>query len=351
MVMKNTRVKNLIPGTLIYRGDKNQKFYVELHIYDEKYYLREEFKDAIQLIEFYKSIEKEERVIWINIVGINNVEYVNEICKYFGISNLHIEQILYISNHSVNEYTSKYIFNDFQMVYSDIKETIISENISIYKKENIVISFQERKGDVFDSIRERLIEGKGIIRNQNADYLYYAIFDAIIDYYLDTLNIMSRKIEMLEEKIVNIEKINVKDIHKLKKQILVLKLSAQPLEKMINVFVEDDKLLKICDKKYLFNLRGHIKEVVNELNLQKEYIDSLFENYVLNNSNEMNSIMTTLTIFSAIFIPLSFFAGVFGMNFNSVPGLMNPNGFIYFIIGCSVSFIGMLIFFKIKKWF
>ena len=144
---------------------------------------------------------------------------------------------------------------------------------------------------------------------------------------------------------------NVKTIHAIKKQLMILKFSAAPIEKMIHTFIEDRQILPLENDQYLLSLQDHIHEVVNELSLQKGYVDAIFENYVLNNSNDMNSVMTTLTIFSAIFIPLSFAAGVFGMNFGSVPALDHPFSFIYFIVGCALTALIMLAIFKRNKWF
>jgi magnesium transporter len=349
--LKETKFKNMIPGTLVYRGNTIQPFHIECYDYDSDYLDFEEFDKTEDFIKTYSTAEKTDRVKWINITGLNNVEEIRLFSKYFGISDLQLEQVLYISNHSFNEYNNQYIFNDIQMVYANQQNVILCENISIYKVENIIITFQEKKGNIFNAVRMRLANNEGVIRKEKADYLYYSLLDAITDFYLVVLEIIGNQIELLEEKVVNLEKLDVKNIHEVKKKLMILKLSAIPIEKMVGAFIENEKLLKIDNREYLLNLHGHIKEVVNEIGLQKEYIDALFENYVLNNSDEMNSTMTTLTIFSAIFIPLSFLAGVFGMNFTQIPGLDNPHAFTYFLIGCGCTTVLMLTFFKIKKWF
>ncbi len=175
--------------------------------------------------------------------------------------------------------------------------------------------------------------------------------DALIDNYLHVLEHLRVDIEYMEETVTNLEVLAVASIHNVRKQLMLIKFSTNPIEKLIQQLVLDEKVLGSANKDYLESLSDHIKEVQSELLVQKETVAGLFENYMLNNSNDMNSIMTTLTIFSAIFIPLSFIAGVFGMNFEVMPGLSNSMGFYYFIGGCLISAASMIAFFKVKKWF
>ncbi|MDA3845289.1 MAG: magnesium and cobalt transport protein CorA, partial [Vallitaleaceae bacterium] len=215
-----------------------------------------------------------------------------------------------------------------------------------------IITFQEKKGDVFHSIRERIQLNQGKVRSLSNDYLYYILLDALVDNYLDVLELMKRNINMLEENIINEDQLDIKDIHNLRKTLLFLRITTTPFEKFIGAQREkkDPTFLSI-DPIYIENLYDHVKESANEVVLQKEMVDALFENYMFNNSNDMNKIMTTLTIFSAIFIPLTLLAGIFGMNFQHMPGLSNPNGFYVFLITGGVLMISMIGFFKAKKWF
>ena len=139
----------------------------------------------------------------------------------------------------------------------------------------------------------------------------------------------------------------IQSIHELRKILMILGFSTAPFGKFIQTLLDDDTLLPISDSTYLESLDMHMKQIISEISLQNDNVDHLFENYVLNNSNNMNQVMTILTIFSAIFIPLSFLAGVFGMNFDYLPGLDNRMGFFYFLIGCGITAGGMLALFKI----
>lgn len=345
------KVKNLVPGALVYKGKSIDDFSIDVFEYNDVYVKHNTFNKASEFILEETKAGKSDFIKWINITGLSHVEEIKKVSNYFNISNLIMEQVLNISNHSTNSYSKEYIFNDIQMVYGNRLQGIVNENISIFKFKNIVIIFQEKKGDVFDSVRNRIINKEGNIRNQGVNYLYFCLIDVIIDYYIGVLEIMRQQIELLEEQIMSMKKVDINIIHGLRKQLMILKFSATPIEKMVSVLIEKDEILPLDNKQYLLNLKVHIKEVVNDLSLQKDYIDAMFENYVLNNSNDMNRIMTTLTIFSAIFIPLSFAAGVFGMNFDYIPGLSNSLGFSYFIAGCGLMAVAMLMILKMKKWF
>lgn len=349
--IKEIKIKNLVPGTLIYKGTSSESFSIEIIEYNKDNILIKDYSSVKNFLSENAIKAKKDTVRWININGLNHVDQIKELSNNFEISNLIMEQVLHISNHSVNQYSEEFIFNDIQKVYTNENNQINNENISLYKRDNTIITFQESKGNVFEEIRKRIKNKEGKIRNQSTNYLYYCLIDAITDFYLGTLSIIGKEIEILEEKVVNIEKVDVKSIHAIKKQLMILKFSASPIEKMINTFIEDSQILPLDSEQYLLTIQGHIREVVNELNLQKDYVDSLFENFVLNNSNEMNSVMTTLTIFSAIFIPLSFAAGIFGMNFEFIPGLNSPLAFVFFLIGCGLTSLIMLLIFKHKKWF
>lgn len=349
--LKDIKIKNMVPGTLIYKGSSVEAFSIECIKYSKEILEVKTYATTAAFLVDNSIEEKVGQVRWINVIGINHVDQIRAFSNKFEISNLIMEQVLHISNHSVNQYSEEFIFNDIQKVYTNNNNQIMNENISLFKRGNTIIMFQEKTSQVFNSIYRRIKNKEGKIRNQGADYLYYCLLDAIIDFYLGTLTVIGKEIEILEEQVTNMDTINVKSVHAIKKQLMILKFSATPIEKMISAFIEEEELLPLDSEQYLLSLQGHIREVVNELGLQRDYVDAIFENYVLNNSNEMNSVMTTLTIFSAIFIPLSFFAGVFGMNFETIPGLNNPLAFTYFLVGCGLTAVIMLLIFKRNKWF
>lgn len=346
------RIKNLVPGTLVYRGKQEEHFSIELFIYDEEMVIKEEFSNTKDFEVFLKKLDRaKDKVIWINITGLNAVHEIKDIGTYFDIPLLLLEQILHITKHSIYKFEENYIFSDLQMIYMKDNEIEV-ENVSIYTNENVVMTFQEKKGDVFDSIRDRIKTSNGKIRTYNSDYLYYCILDALVDNYLDVMEKVKYDINIIEEEIINEERLTLRSIHDLRKLLLVMRLTTSPFEKLVEQMKQNERFIFANNEKiYIENLYYHIKELVNEVSLQREMVNALFENYMLNNGNEMNKVMTTLTIFSAVFIPLSFFAGVFGMNFQYIPGLDSSNGFYLFVVFCIVMLTSMIGIFKLKKWF
>ena len=170
-----------------------------------------------------------------------------------------------------------------------------------------------------------------------------------MDNYLNVLDVIRQEVELAEASIINEEDISIKEIHKLRKYIMMFKLNCTPIDHVVKYFTKNESLLELDDKQFMDILQEHTTLLTDEVMQLKELVNVLFENYMLNNGNEMNKVMTTLTIFSAIFIPLSFLAGVFGMNFKYMPGMNSPFGFYYFIAGCLLTVVFMIGFFKVKK--
>jgi len=347
-----SRVKNLVPGVLVYKGSKKEEFSIEVIAYNHENLIREEFKTIQDFTVFYDGLKKDQdEKIWINVTGLFAIEAVDAFGEYFNIPKLLLEQVVNITKHSMFKASKDYIFNDLQMIYlSD--GSIEVENISIFKTEAYIITFQEKKGDVFNNVRDRITEYQGKIRVNSDGYLYYSLLDALVDNYLDVMEQLKFNINTLEEDIINEEQLDIKDIHNLRKILLFLRLTTMPFEKFLGAErVKKDSIFLDIDPIYIDNLYDHVKESANEVLLQKEMVDALFENYMFNNSNEMNKVMTTLTIFSAILIPLTLLAGIFGMNFKYMPGLDNPNAFNIFMVFGVVLIVSMVGFFKYKKWF
>ncbi len=343
------RIVNMIPGTLTYKGNHKERFSIEAIRFNEASSSRKTYDTTKSLIggKVDQGIDGP-YVEWLNITGINQVDEIKALGQKYSIDSVILEQILSVSKHCFFQHEEDLLFNDLQMFY--IKDNnIVRENICLVYKDDIVMTFQEKAGDVFDSIRDRIAGDKGRIRKEDSAYTYFCILDALIDHYIQVTEFIREEITQMEFVMFENEDLNYKDLHELRKQIMLIRMNIATLEKMgqdlagLPQFEELDH--------YFESLLHHIRMVVSEIAMEREAIDGLYENYMLTNSNNMNQTMTTLTIFSAIFIPLSFVAGIFGMNFQWVPLLDNPNGFVYFMVGCGVTALTMLGFFKFKKWF
>lgn len=345
------RFVNLIPGTLVYKGVKSEPFEIECISFDAEVCETKEFRTSEDLKENLGSLKKSTGMIyWINITGINHVEEIKRIGAFFEIDMLVLEQILNINKHNMYKISEGYILNSLQMIYLKL-ELMVSENISIYMKGNVILTFQEKKGDVFDSVRHRIVNSLGSIRENGVEYAYFCLLDALVDNYINVLEKTREDMDIMEEEMVESGSIDGKFLHGLRKKIMMLRLSSGAVEKMVNELLRDHDFNRGSYAAYMESLASNARMALNESSLQKETADGLFDNYMVNNSNDMNKIMTTLTIFSAVFIPLSFLAGVFGMNFEYIPGLSNSLGFYYFIASCIAVSLGMISVFKILKWF
>ncbi|WP_461205451.1 magnesium/cobalt transporter CorA [Clostridium sp. DL1XJH146] len=342
---ENYLFTNQVPGELIYTGEYiNQSVRLELIVYDKEKF---EFKE----IKGIDEIPSTSSVIWLNVIGLHNIELIKEIGLKYSIDKMLLEDIVNIKQRSKIEPHKEYLFSVFKMVYMKGKN-IIHEHISMLVFKNMIITFQECEGDVFDTIRNRIRNNAGIIRNRKVDYLYYSVIDALTDQYFEILGVVSSKIDDIEEQVIEEKEVPLELIYSLKKEILLLKSAVFPIKDILISFLAND-MEYISDEvtKYFKDVEDHLKHVAETIVTYREMVMSLSETQMSNISNRMNKVMTTLTFFSIIFIPLSFLTGVFGMNFIYMPGLTNQQAFIYFCIACIIISGGMVSFFKINKWF
>jgi magnesium transporter len=323
-----------MPGSLEYSGlYKDEEIVIEAYSYNEKGYLKKKY-DAFPIETSYNNT-------WINVTGLHKTELLSQIEEVYGISRFTLEDIVQVTTHSKIETFDHYSFSIFKMLY--LKDnSIIHEHVSIIKLDNVLITFQETKGDVFDHIRE-LIEMDGPLRSENIDFLYYRLIDSLIDQYFDILPIMNRKLDQLEENILDDEKTSLEEVYKVRKELLLIKNSVFPMKQLIGELVKTYPALPYKD------VYDHLEQIIENVALNRELISSLYDTHMSNLSHKMNKVMTTLAIFSAIFIPLSFLAGFFGMNFKHFPGLNSEYSLLVFILACIALGIGMLGFFKHKK--
>jgi len=341
------------PGTLNYTGEfTKEPFNGEIYLYDDenvqtyKFTNIQSLQDIIETPNFQTG-----KVKWINIIGLNHIPEIEALGNLFNIPKLKLEDIVHVSNHSKVEFIDEQIFSMMKMMYIDHNE-IVSESLSILKMANAVITFQETTGDIFDVLRTRIINDEGIVRKRNADYLFYLLIDLLVDNYLKVLSGINYKIDYIENIIIDNTDINMNEIYNIKKEMLYLKTAVFSIRNLKEILQMSDSNWRAADlTPYLKDLDDHISQLIEEINSSREIVNNLFETHMLNVNNDMNKVITTLTIFSAIFIPLSFLAGVFGMNFRNFPGLNSPNGIYFFIAACIVLAVAMLTIFKVKKWF
>ncbi|MFO8061759.1 MAG: magnesium/cobalt transporter CorA [bacterium] len=345
-------MKNLftVPGTLNYTGDvKTGESRIETIVYDNKSLSR----DEIASIDDVSTDKDPGSVIWINITGIDDIETVEQTGRKFNIHPLVLEDILNVGQRPKLETGEGSIFAVMKMASINEEKTIEFEQVSFYLENNILITFQERPGDVFDIVRTRIEKNRGIIRRMKADYLFYCLTDVLTDNYFSILEDIDRRIEDSENSITeNISQADIDDIYILKGNTVNLKKYVWPLRDIAQLMRRNEAGVFSGDlTPYINDLYDHSVQLINTVESMKEQISALRDIYLTYQSSRMNEIMKVLTIIATIFIPLTFIAGIYGMNFEFMPELSYrwayPAvwGIMIIVMG------GMIVYFRKKKWF
>ncbi len=308
-----------------------------------------------QTIEECFPLRGKEGVTWINIDGCDE-DVIQKIDTHLGIHPLVLEDIIDTHQRPKAEDHGDHVFLVLRMIYfNGDGSDIFSEQVSLLWGENFVISFQEqeRPGDVFDGVRERLRSAKGRIRKEGADYLAYSLIDEIADYYFVILERLGDRIDSLEAELMSgIRREMPVEIHRLKKNMIFLHRQMWPLRDVINSLLRDEpRLVTKTTQIYLRDVYGHTTQINDTIDAFRESLSAMHDVYLSSVSNRMNEVMKVLTMFSALFIPLTFLAGIYGMNFEYMPELKWRYGYFVLLSFMAVLSVFMLIYFKRKKWF
>ncbi|WP_339624782.1 magnesium/cobalt transporter CorA [uncultured Winogradskyella sp.] len=339
-----------VPGTLVYTGKKSDK---NLHVecFD---YTKETIEESVLLnIEDAINYKDTDSVTWINVDGLKHIDEIANIGKQYNLHPLVLEDIVNTSQRpKIDEYDN-YLFIVLKMLYYDKDEKIVIEQVSFVLGKNYVITFQESEGDVFNTIRERLRLNNGRIRGLKSDYLMYALIDAVVDNYFSIIETLGNKIEDLETELFAgnaRENINI-EIQQLKREILKVRRAIFPLREIINRIEKGEHpFIYKRTITYYRDIYDHLIQVSENIDIYREMIWSLMDMYMTTISNKMNEVMKVLTIISTIFIPLTFLAGLYGMNFEYIPELKYENGYFILLGVMFAMFIALLFYFKRRRW-
>lgn len=296
----------------------------------------------------------QESVTWINVTGIHDTGLINEVGKGLNLHPLTCEDIVNTDQRPKLEEFPGYMFMVLKMMsYHEGRKDIDVEHVSLILGPGWVVSFQERLGDVFDPVRERIRTGAGRIRKSGSDYLVYALMDSVVDNYFVAIEGIGEYIEILDEEIIaDPEPSHMKEIHRLKRCILALRKAVWPLREEIGSMEKDQsELIAPETGTFLRNLYDHTIQVIDMVETHRDLLGGMHDTYLTSVSNRMNDIMKVLTIIATIFIPLTFIAGVYGMNFRHMPEL--PLSWAYPAVLLLMVIVAALMvwFFKRKKWF
>lgn len=351
VVNEKKRNIGLPPGTLIYTGVKSEEAikitYVE---YDENYHSQEVFENTNQL-PLHKSDDS--IVQWYDVRGLHDVNLIESIAQNFGVHTLVMEDIVDVYKRpSYTEYTNGHFISLKAFEFNEHEQSVKPQAISIYFGKGFVLSFQEHDDDFFMNLRSRIAHSQGRIRKKGADYLAYAIVDHIVDKYYTVNDQLEELLEHIEQRLNdNVDSIDKGQLHSIKVNLVKLRRSVAPLREALNQFIRtESELVDDSTEVYLRDVYDHTIQITESIDTLRDVLSGLHDLYLSEISMKMNRIMQFLTIVTAIFVPLSFLTGVYGMNFEVIPELKHPYG--YFILWGVMIFIAILMlwWFRRKKW-
>lgn len=349
-IKRVSRKIGLSPGALVHIGKKKiEKVRIRLIDYDEAQLQEREAKTIEECFPF-KDLPT---VTWVNIDGLHDIKVMEKIGKHFDLHPLVLEDILNTEQRPKIEDFDDYIFVVLKMLYYDENENEVrAEQISIIFGSNFVLSFQERVGDIFNPLRERIRSAKGRVRKMGADYLAYILMDAIVDNYFIVLEKLGEKIEGMEEELVtNPTPETLQTLHNLKREMIFLRKSVWPLREVVSRLERgESKLIKDSTGIYLRDVYDHTIQVIDTIETFRDMLSGMLDIYLSSVSNRMNQVMKVLTIIATIFIPLTFIAGLYGMNFRFMPELEWHWGYPAVVVVMVAVGISMLFYFRKKRW-
>ena len=345
-----SRKAGLPPGTLLFTGERKvEKTQIRIMDYDETHFQE---KTCEKLKECFP-LRDSATVSWINVDGLHEVDVVKELGGYFGIHDLTLEDIVNTDQRPKLEDIGEYIFIILKMMsFNKAENRVEAEQVSLILGKNYVLSFQEKVGDVFEGVRDRIRGSMGRIRKMGADYLVYALIDAIVDNYFIVLEEVGDQIESLEDEVMtNPTSSTMQTLQKIKRRLLFLRKSIWPLREVIAILDRGETpFVHKQSRPFFRDIYDHTIQVVEMVETMRDMNSGMFDMYLSSVSNRMNEVMKVLTIIATIFIPLTFIAGIYGMNFEFMPELKWRFGYFAVWSVMALLLVGMVFFFKKKKW-
>ncbi len=348
-VAKRSKKAGFSPGSLIHIGNRYaEKSKITLIRYDETFY-REKHLDTLANIN---NEEDKQGITWLNIDGLQDIKLFEDIGELFGLHPLVLEDILNTDQRPKMEDYGNYIYLVLKTFYGQESVSLLSDQISIILGKDFILSFQERESDLFEPIKEKISKNKGRIRKEGADYLAHSIIDNIVDNYFVMLEDLGEKIEYLEDDLLKqTTPATLHAIHNFKRELILLRKSLWPLREAISSLERSDSpLINKSTGIYFRDIFDHTIAVIDTVETFRDMLSGMLDIYLSSISVKLNEVMKVLTIIATIFMPLTFLAGVYGMNFKYMPELELHWGY-YGVLGIMAAVaILMLVYFKKKRW-
>lgn len=349
-VSKRSGKLGLPPGSLVHVSDAaSEKASLQLFEYDEARISEREFGSLHEL----EDAPDEDSMYWLNIDGLHNDAVMRSVVERFDLHTLMVEDILNTDHRPKLEEYQDTLFVVAKMLKIDTKSgTLKVEQISFILRQGVLLSFQERSGDVLEPVRDRLRKGLGRARKSGVDYLLYALLDVIVDHYFIVLEELGNRIEELESKvIVRPGSEDLRAIQRLRGQLIAVSKHVAPMRELsgrLNTL--ESPLIERSTQRYLNDLQDHTVYIAETIGTYRELLTSLENTYHAGVNLRMGQVIKVLTVMSTIFIPLTFLVGIYGMNFRYMPELEWHYGYVAVMMAMGLIAIGMLVWFRRKKW-
>jgi len=349
LISRHRSIKaGLPPGTLTQASiSPSEKVKMTLMEFDENSFSEKEITNQ----DLSSLLNSTAKIKWLNVDGIHNIDVIEKIGLQFKIHPLTLEDITNTDQRAKFEDYEDYDVAMMRMLYYD--NVLHSEQLSIVLLKDLVISFQEQPGaDVFDPVRERIRTGKGRVRKNGADYLAYALMDCVVDSYFKILEKIGERMDQTDESLLTTAtKETLQDLYHLKREMIYIRKSIWPMRELINNMERsENNLIQPSTEVYLRDLHDHSIRIIETIDTYRDMISGMMDIYHSSLSNRMNEVMKVLTIISTIFIPVTFIAGVYGMNFRYMPELESEWGYPIVWLVMIAIMLTLFIYFKKKKW-
>ncbi len=349
-IRKTSKKAGLPPGTLVHVGDRKQEV-TRISVMDyEGDRLDEHCPTDVETVF---PLRDEPATSWINVDGVHDLTVIEKLGQHFLIHPLTLEDTVNTAQRPKLEEFDDYLYMVLKMLaWDDDAGRVRAEQVSLVLGHHFLISFQEAEGDVFEPVRERIRRGRGRIRQGGGDYLAYALIDSVVDHYFVALERLGEKIEALETQLYSNEGNDpLGTIFRLQLEMIYLRKQIGPLRETLNrLHKTENPLIQEKNRVFFADVYDHLLQGIEIIESLRDVLSSLQDLYISMNGQRMNETMKVLTIIATIFIPITFVAGIYGMNFEVMPELKWRGGYIMVWVIFGVITAGMLFYFKRRKW-
>ncbi len=350
IMKKKHRQPGLPPGTLAHPPEKRDEE-VKLTILDYDEYHCNEF--TARDFDACAAFKEKPTVTWVHVNGVHHIKTLQTLGNCFDLHPLTLEDILLSDQRTKMEVHENYLFIALKSLsYDDARDEVVTEQVSLVVGRNHVISFQERDGGLFAPVAQRLKNDKSRMRKLGADYLAYTLIDVMVDNYFTVLEKLGERIETLEDLLVkDPNPVILQSVHRLRSEMIALRKAVWPLREVVSALSRSDNtIIGESINIYLRDVYDHTIQVIDTIEIYRDVLAGMIDVYLSSVSNRLNAVMKVLTIISTIFMPLTFIAGVYGMNFKHMPELEWPWAYPLVLTLMLLIGLSMLSFFKAKKW-